>query len=64
MATPADPFILSDSWFGEIGLMVTLVILFVAGLAILAKGVFDLIRDLRHALHKGSKEESGRHAAD
>ena len=64
MASPADPFFSSDSWLGNIGLMASLFILFVFGLAVFAKGVFDLIRDFRRALRNRSNDESGRHAAD
>jgi hypothetical protein len=63
MTLPADPFISSDSWLGNVGLTAILLTLLLAGLVIFAKGVFDLIREFMNRLRK-SDDGSGRHAAD
>jgi hypothetical protein len=40
-----------DTWFAKAALTVSLLLLLITGLGLLALGVRDLFRDLRHILH-------------
>ena len=47
----------NGSWFVTIGLSALLILLLIGGIALLALGVRDLVRDMRHHLHARSEKE-------